>query len=184
MDDEKKHIYLNIDNHLHDMQTNLSKINSKVDSTDFFEKMVELAKTHPEAYDLIQAMILLFSKMETSNKQFQETIYDTLTSNIKIKQKTLSILKEHSSEIEIIRKEIQAAAPKKNWTSKLLGTFFEWISNTKTFGLFLSFFITILLFFSIYLFEKFDKEHFHKSVNNTLKIIKGEPIKEGSKDDK
>lgn len=183
MHEEKEQLYNKMDECLHEMQANLTKINSGVDSTDFFEKMVELARAQPEAYDLIQAMILLFSKIETSTKQFHEAMHEILSANIKIKQKTLEVVKDHSTEINLIRRELKNTSQKKSLFARFAEAFLNWISNVKNFSIFFAVIMSILLFFSIYLLGKFDKAHFQESVNNTLHIIKGEGFKRGPKDE-
>lgn len=66
-----------------------------MDTDEFYKKMIEVTKDNPELYEIIQAIIIIYSKMDTNQKEYHQSIvelnkkilanYESLEKKIKLK---------------------------------------------------------------------------------------------------
>jgi len=175
---------------LNDIQnciTNFTRI--EIQSNDFYQKMVELNKENPEYYGLVQAMIMLFSKMETSNKQFQENVYDYSVKCLDLKKYALDIISQQEEEIKKLRSSVPKIESKrteiksKSVTGGFKTLFLKAFNdNPKEFFKITLLFSTIFLFILMIVLEIFKPKIIDSSINHIDTIIKTAYIKDIKKD--
>lgn len=175
---------------IRDVQQSIAYIRQvDLEPDDFYKKMLQLASEHPEAYEIIQAMLMLFSKMETANKSFKEKVTIYSEHGLKLKQNTVEVIQEHMRIIDDLkntldecklleknlRKEINTPDHK---ASIFMSNLSSYISNPKNFGKFLwgAFMVIIFLFFLI--FEAHQPKLLHKTLNSVTSVMQGDYIKE------
>ena len=172
-----------------DIQKSISNLRTThVESDDFYKKMVELTNDHPDAYELIQAMIMLFSKMETSNKIFKEHVIEYSLNGLELKRNALEIIAEQDmiiidilSKLEMCQTKMLAVEnsstePKKDNTPGLWAHFNNYVSNPKNFGKVLFGVSSIVIFLTIMFMEANKPKLLHDSINTTIKTIQGEQV--------
>lgn len=74
--------------------SNLRHSDTSTETTDFYKKMLDLSHASPEFFDLLQLIIMLFSKMETNNKNLKDHIMDYGISGATIKTNLSEIIRE------------------------------------------------------------------------------------------
>jgi len=166
---------------LNDIQeciTNFTRI--EIQSNDFYQKMVELNKENPEYYELIQAMIMLFSKMETSNKQFQENVYDYSLKCLDLKKRALEIIAQQDEEIKTLKEHHK---PKKTPDTETKTGFMRlhlvnaFMKNPKEFFKVTLLFSVIFLFVFIIILEIFKPKVIDTSIHHVNTIIESTNLK-------
>ncbi len=182
-----------IDVNIRDIQDSISNFHKvELDSDDFYQKMIELNHSHPDAYELIQAMIMLFSKMETSNKQFKENVIDYSIKGLELKKNAMILILEQDNTLAEVQntldkcKLIEATIQEKlaSCTPKRRFKFWEhmgaYAENPKNFGKILLAGTITILFSVIIVMEALKPVLLHNSLNSVTSIIKGDYIKKES----
>lgn len=169
-----------------------------LDSDDFYRKMLTLTSEHPEAYEIIQAMVMLFSKTETSNKQFKEHVVNYSVQGLSIKTNTFHMVQELISEIERIdetvvelkeqlgkqEKEIETInnqinpKPKEDSSSDkgIIKSVFKFLTTSKEAGKIVIISLVAIIFFTIVALEACCPDTLHSVINNAVSASKGEKI--------
>lgn len=156
---------------------------------DFYKRMVQLTNDHPDAYEIVQAMIMLFSKMETSNKIFKERVLEYSEHGLKLKQNTVEIVQEHMKLInelnntiagcKLLEKEMRKEATlTERKALRLMTNFNNYIAEPKNFGKFLVGALTIIIFFLFLAFEAYQPKLLHSTLNSVTSVLKGDYITE------